>query len=80
MIAINEQFLGLKNLGPMRRFSFCGSLTPLRASYAKEIEEISNSVATDLGLVGTNGIDFVIDANGPVESRSTRGFKEHSIR
>lgn len=65
-IAINEQLIGLKNLGPMRRFSFCGSLTPLRTSYAKEIEEISNSVATDLGLVGTNGIDFIIGANGPV--------------
>ena len=65
-IAINEQLIGLKNLGPMRRFSFCGSLTPLRTSYTKEIEEISNSVATDLGLVGTNGIDFMIGANGPV--------------
>jgi uncharacterized protein len=65
-IAINEQLIGLKNLGPMRRFSFCGSLTPLRTNYAKEIEEISNSLATDLGLVGTNGIDFIIGATGPV--------------
>jgi len=64
--AINEQLIGLKNLGPMRRFSFCGSLTPLRTNYAKEIEEISNSIATDLGLVGTNGIDFIIGATGPV--------------
>jgi predicted ATP-grasp superfamily ATP-dependent carboligase len=65
-IAVNEQLLGLKNLGPMRRFSFCGSITPLRTSFTREIEEISNSIATDLGLVGTNGIDFIIGANGPV--------------
>jgi predicted ATP-grasp superfamily ATP-dependent carboligase len=65
-IAINEQLIGLKNLGPMQRFSFCGSVTPLRTSVAREIEEISNSIATDLGLVGTNGIDFIIGANGPV--------------
>jgi uncharacterized protein len=65
-IAINEQLIGLKNLGPMRRFSFCGSVTPLKTSSAREITEISNSIATDLGLVGTNGIDFIITANGPV--------------
>ncbi len=65
-IAINEQLIGLKNLGPMRRFSFCGSLTPLRTSYVNEIEEISNSIAADFGLVGTNGIDFIIGANGPI--------------
>lgn len=65
-LAINEQLIGLRNLGPMRRFSFCGSVTPLRTSYADEIERISNAVATDLGLVGTNGIDFIIGLNGPV--------------
>jgi predicted ATP-grasp superfamily ATP-dependent carboligase len=65
-IAINEQLIGQKNLGPLRRFSFCGSVTPLKTSFAREIEEISNSIATDLGLVGTNGIDFIIGANGPV--------------
>jgi uncharacterized protein len=65
-IAVNEQLIGLKNLGLMRRFSFCGSVTPLRTRFTREIEEISNSIATDLGLVGTNGVDFIIGANGPV--------------
>ncbi len=65
-IAINEQLIGLKNLGPMRRYSFCGSVTPLRTSFSRQIKEISNSIATALGLVGTNGIDFIIGANGPV--------------
>jgi predicted ATP-grasp superfamily ATP-dependent carboligase len=65
-VAISEQLLGLKGLGPITRFGWCGSVTPLRTKFAKEIEEIANSVTTDLGLVGTNGIDFVIGANGPV--------------
>jgi uncharacterized protein len=65
-IAINEQLVGLRNLGPVRRFSFCGSVTPLRTRFAREIEEISNSIATAFGLVGTNGIDFIIGKNGPV--------------
>jgi len=65
-LAINEQLIGLKHLGPMRRFSFCGSVTPLRTTYADDIERISNAIATDLGLVGTNGIDFIIGPNGPV--------------
>jgi uncharacterized protein len=65
-IAINEQLIGLKTLGPLQRFSFCGSVTPLKTSFARKIEETSNALAIDLGLVGTNGIDFIIGANGPV--------------
>lgn len=65
-VAISEQLLGLRNLGPMPRFRFCGSVTPLKTKYAKEIEAIANSVTIDLGLVGTNGIDFVVGPNGPV--------------
>jgi uncharacterized protein len=65
-VAISEQLLGQKGLGPRTRFGWCGSVTPLRTKFAKEIEEIANSVTTDLGLVGTNGIDFIIGANGPV--------------
>jgi hypothetical protein len=64
-LAINEQLIGMKNLGPMRRFSFCGSVTPLRTRYAREVERISNSIAGDLGLIGTNGIDLIIGKNGP---------------
>jgi len=65
-LAINEQLIGLRSLGPMRRFSFCGSLTPLKTAYVKEIQRISNSLAVDLGLTGTNGIDFIIGRSGPV--------------
>ncbi|MDD1720834.1 MAG: ATP-grasp domain-containing protein [Euryarchaeota archaeon] len=65
-IAVNEQLIGLKELGALRRFSFCGSLTPLRTSYAHELSQLSSSVAVDLGLVGTNGLDFILGRNGPV--------------
>ncbi|HYA33189.1 MAG TPA: ATP-grasp domain-containing protein [Candidatus Bathyarchaeia archaeon] len=65
-LAINEQLIGLRNLGPMRRFSFCGSLTPLKTVYEQEIERISSSLAIDLGLIGTNGIDFIVGPNGPI--------------
>lgn len=65
-IAVNEQLIGLKDLGALRRFSFCGSLTPLRTNFTRELAQLSNSVTEDLGLVGTNGIDFVLGSNGPV--------------
>ncbi len=65
-IAINEQLIGLKELGALRRFSFCGSLTPLHTSYARELAEMSKSITEDLGLVGTNGLDFILGQNGPV--------------
>lgn len=65
-IAVNEQLLGLKDLGALHRFSFCGSVTPLLTSYAPELAQLSNSAAEDLGLVGSNGIDFILGRNGPV--------------
>ncbi|MGZ4906439.1 MAG: ATP-grasp domain-containing protein [Halobacteriota archaeon] len=65
-IAVNEQLIGLRDLGVLRRFSFCGSLTPLLTSYARELSQLSKSVAEDLGLIGTNGLDFILGPNGPV--------------
>ncbi len=65
-IAVNEQLIGLKDLGALRRFSFCGSLTPLLTSSAGELMRLSTSVAEDLGLIGTNGLDFILGRNGPV--------------
>ena len=65
-IAVNEQLLGLRNLGPMKRFSFCGSITPLKTAFTKEIEAVSESIAINFGLIGSNGIDFVIGPDGPV--------------
>jgi len=65
-IAVNEQLLGLKDLGALHRFSFCGSITPLLTTYARELIQLSNSAAEDLGLVGSNGIDFILGRNGPV--------------
>ncbi|MGZ7167651.1 MAG: ATP-grasp domain-containing protein [Halobacteriota archaeon] len=65
-IAVNEQLIGLKDLGAMRRFSFCGSLTPLQTNYTRELSQLSKSVAEDLGLVGTNGLDFILGRDGPV--------------
>ncbi|HYA60673.1 MAG TPA: ATP-grasp domain-containing protein [Candidatus Acidoferrum sp.] len=65
-IAVNEQLLGLRNLGPTKRFSFCGSVTPLKTIFTGEIEAVSESIAIDFGLIGSNGIDFIIGPDGPV--------------
>ncbi len=65
-LTVNEQLLGLRYLGPMKRFSFCGSVTPLKSAYAQEIEAVSESIAINFGLIGSNGIDFVIGPDGPV--------------
>lgn len=65
-VAVNEQLLGLRNLGPMKRFSFCGSITPFKTAFTREIEAVSESIVIDFGLIGSNGIDFVIGPDGPV--------------
>jgi len=65
-IAVNEQLLGLRYLGPTKRFSFCGSVTPLKTIFTREMEAVSESIAIDFGLIGSNGIDFIIGPEGPV--------------
>lgn len=61
-LTVNEQIIGDKRLDAPRRFGYCGNIIPLPVE--KEIEtqisQYSEKICTELGLKGSNGVDFII--------------------
>ncbi|MHC1631299.1 MAG: ATP-grasp domain-containing protein [Methanotrichaceae archaeon] len=66
-IAVNEQMIGIRWLGT-KGFRYCGNITPLEASNddSAKMAEMAEKIITDLKLVGSNGVDFLLTKNGPV--------------
>ncbi|KAF5415658.1 MAG: 3-methylornithine--L-lysine ligase [Candidatus Methanogaster sp.] len=64
-IAVNEQLIGTRWLSA-HRFAYSGNVTPFRSEYDCEMREIAVQVVKRLGLVGSNGVDFLITDSGPV--------------
>ena len=65
-LTVNRQLLGLPSLGSPEAFSYCGNVVPLDASEVvlSRCVDVSARVAEAFGLVGSNGIDLVIDGAG----------------
>lgn len=65
-LTVNKQLLGLLSLGSPEAFSYCGNVVPLDASEAllSKCRDVSGKVAEAFGLVGSNGVDLVIDGAG----------------
>lgn len=64
-VSVNEQLIGKKELGVSSPFGYCGNIVPLKAN-RRIIERIRNASSTlgkKLGLIGSNGFDFVINSN-----------------
>jgi len=66
-VAVNEQMIGTSWLGA-RGFRYCGNLTPFDGpeTVTAEMAEMSEEIVAELGLVGSNGIDFLVTDKGPV--------------
>ena len=68
-VSANEQLIGTDWLGGTG-FRYCGNVSPLDpsidASEQREMMDIGEEIAVRLGLIGSNGIDFVITESGPV--------------
>lgn len=65
-VSVNEQLIGLPELGKARTKAYCGNIVPLKASakIVKTLETISEDICGYLKLIGSNGIDYVIDKKG----------------
>lgn len=61
-LTINEQIIGDRRLGVPRRFGYCGNVIPLdaRPELASRIAEYSEMICREVGLLGSNGVDFVL--------------------
>jgi len=63
-LAVNEQLIGASWTGA-QGFRYSGNITPLEAS-SQGIAEISEDITSELGLIGSNGVDFLLTKKGPV--------------
>lgn len=72
-IAVNEQLIGAPWAGA-DGFRYSGNITPLELSTStsckgmqqSEMARISEEIVSELGLVGSNGVDFLLTERGPV--------------
>ena len=64
-IAVNEQLIGVEWLTNMP-FAFCGNITPFENQYVEIMKELAEKLVLELGLIGSNGVDFLVTENGPV--------------
>lgn len=66
ILSMNEQLLGVEELGQKEPFGYCGNVVPAafsswrRQKLTKACEEYAQKLSTSFGLVGSNGIDLVI--------------------
>lgn len=64
-IAVNEILVGKKWLGQLRPFGYCGNVTPYATKFKEQMFDIARKLIPELGLVGSNGIDFIVNKDGP---------------
>jgi len=64
-VAVNEQLIGIPWLSRLP-FAYCGNVTPFRTEYAEEMEALAEELVLEFGLLGSNGVDFLITEKGPV--------------
>jgi uncharacterized protein len=63
-IAVNEQLIGVLWAGA-KGFRYSGNITPLAPPQCA-IGHMAEEIIAKLGLVGSNGVDFLLTENGPV--------------
>ena len=59
-IAVNEQLIGKRWLGQKCPFGYCGNITPFKTKFEKTMCEIAKNLILELGLIGSNGVDFIV--------------------
>jgi predicted ATP-grasp superfamily ATP-dependent carboligase len=64
-LTVNEQLIGSSFFGQREPFGYCGNIVPLYASekLLSKCGKLAEEVITHFGLVGSNGVDFVISSD-----------------
>ncbi|RLI48990.1 hypothetical protein DRO61_05700 [Candidatus Bathyarchaeota archaeon] len=65
-LTVNEQLLGMSNLGQREEFGYCGNIVPLTSSnkLRERCIAMAERVISTYNLIGSNGVDFVVSAEG----------------
>ncbi len=64
-ISLNEILVGKRWLGQDREFGYCGNVTPYNSRFKEQMFDIARKLIPALRLVGHNGIDFIVNKDGP---------------
>ncbi|MCW3141422.1 MAG: ATP-grasp domain-containing protein [Methanophagales archaeon] len=66
-VSVNEQLIGLNSLCTPGPFTYCGNISPFvgKFSVSERMCEIAAELTQELGLVGSNGVDFVVTDDEP---------------
>jgi len=66
VLSLNEQLLGIRELGQRAPFGYCGNIVPLKIDklIMKKCILIAENLALHFNLVGSNGVDVVISKEG----------------
>ena len=64
-LAANEQLIGESWTGAAG-FRYCGNITPLEPLPESDIAGMAEGIVSRLGLVGSNGVDFLLTEEGAV--------------
>lgn len=64
-VCVNEILVGKKWLGQDKEFGYCGNVTPYNTIFREQMFDIARELIPALGLVGHNGIDFIVNQDGP---------------
>jgi len=61
-LAVTEQVIGEERLGVPRDFGYCGNVIPpdIEDDLISVISKFSEDICSEIGLLGSNGVDFVI--------------------
>ncbi|TFG11577.1 ATP-grasp domain-containing protein, partial [Candidatus Thorarchaeota archaeon] len=67
-LSINGQLIGMPSTGRNCDFVYCGNYIPFKTPHhmSKSIREGSEKICNELGLRGSNGIDYVVDESGNI--------------
>lgn len=65
-LTLNEQLIGMQELGQREPFGYCGNVVPLSApeTVVGACEGVIEKAAQHFGLVGSNGVDLVVSKEG----------------
>jgi len=65
-LTLNEQLLGISEVGRKEPFGYCGNVVPFATTkaIASRCKSIAKRVVLHFGLVGSNGVDLVISEEG----------------
>ncbi|MCZ7393059.1 MAG: ATP-grasp domain-containing protein [Candidatus Methanoperedens sp.] len=63
VVAINEQLIGVPWLTRLP-FAYCGNITPFDTKYRNEMIRHARQITLEFGLLGSNGVDFILTDKG----------------